>query len=446
MPGISAIGEEPIGADSTETSDSTTTSGGGTATDKRIEGPLTMPTNVSFVTADFEIKSKDSASESTTTSAQQILDREGEHWEGTLELPRMDREKIGPWKAFFLKLNGRVNTFKVGDPAEKFPRGSANGDPKFAGPGNAPFIALDGDTDAVDISNIAAYDIQNALTVEIWVYPRNLQREQVIFSKAEGAARDEEWELGMDSDAEFYFSIGDGTENKVLSGFKPTATVPYHLAGVFDGSSVKIYVDGVEQGSKSISSTSITLAGTRVRIGGRPSGADWFEGDVSDARIWKEARTKTEIRDNMAQALDGSETNLVGYWKLDDGSTLTATDSTSNGNDGTLKDDANWILSNDKAFVTYGWNANQTNALKEGDNLEVADRLKSIMYDMDVNEAGIAKPEVRPQFRKEVSEGADIITDEPKGEFRVRESNFSWDETAPFTYKPTELLIREVAN
>jgi len=34
---------------------------------------------------------------------------------------------------------------------------------------------------------------------------------------------------------------------------------------------------------------------------------------------------------------------LVGWWKFDDGSGTTATDSSSNGNDGTLEGGAQWV-------------------------------------------------------------------------------------------------------
>lgn len=446
MPGISAIGEDPIGEAGVQGT-SQTTQKQVSGTTSRVSGPLSMPTNVSFVTAEFDIISKDSASEAATTDQQKILDREGEYWEATLELPRMNRAKFGPWKSFFMKLNGRVQTFKAGDPLEPFPRGSANGTPVVAGPGNAPFVALDGDQDSVDITNVADFDIQDALTVEAWVYPRNLNDSQAIVSKAESAFRDEEWELGINGNGEFFFSIGDGAERTVNSGFTPEATVPYHVAGVFEGDKLRIFVDGEEAAVTDLNTTtSITLAGTDIRIGGRPSGKGWLEGDVSDVRLWETNRTKSEIQNNLAKYLGGGETDLVGYWKLEDGSGLTAKDSTSNDNSGTLKGNARWILTNDRSFVTRGWTADQTGALKEGDNIEVANRLKSLLYDMDVNPVGIGKPTVRPAFRKSVSDGESVITDEPEGEFRLKESNVTWSEEAPYTSKPNEIIIREVTN
>lgn len=54
-----------------------------------------------------------------------------------------------------------------------------------------------------------------------------------------------------------------------------------------------------------------------------------FDGLIDDVRVWNDIRTSTEISDNYNCSLAGTEANLVGYWKLDNG----LLDETSNNND-----------------------------------------------------------------------------------------------------------------
>lgn len=146
----------------------------------------------------------------------------------------------------------------------------------------------------------------------------------------------------------FYLNASDGTV--VLAGYSGGASntsivssyqsVPLgrwvHVAAnldmsAFSTSSSKVYIDGlsvpaaVSRGGTN--PTSLTQAGN-LQIGNRDGGTAYFDGKVSDVRVWSVNRTATQIQDNMNQQLTGSETNLVGYWKLNGD----FNDSTSNAN------------------------------------------------------------------------------------------------------------------
>jgi hypothetical protein len=60
----------------------------------------------------------------------------------------------------------------------------------------------------------------------------------------------------------------------------------------------------------------------------------YFPGEVAEVRIWNKARTATEIQADMAKALTGSESGLLAYWPLRDGS---AQDYSPNGNNGSIQ-------------------------------------------------------------------------------------------------------------
>lgn len=106
-----------------------------------------------------------------------------------------------------------------------------------------------------------------------------------------------------------------------------------HIAAALDmsGSTGAIYINGSLV--PSFNSTTGTAAAlvqgtTALTIGAANAPNEYFDGRLSDVRIWNVVRTPTQVKDNMNQQLVGSETNLVGYWKLNGN----LNDSTSNAN------------------------------------------------------------------------------------------------------------------
>lgn len=58
--------------------------------------------------------------------------------------------------------------------------------------------------------------------------------------------------------------------------------------------------------------TALVQGTTALVVGSRTSaGAEYFDGEVADVRIWSALRTSTQIRDNMNQLPIGNESNLV---------------------------------------------------------------------------------------------------------------------------------------
>ena len=53
-----------------------------------------------------------------------------------------------------------------------------------------------------------------------------------------------------------------------------------------------------------------------------------------------------------------SEANLIGYWKMNEGSGTTLTDHSGNGNDGNINNGPNWITQGTPDVITYTPNAN----------------------------------------------------------------------------------------
>jgi hypothetical protein len=134
-----------------------------------------------------------------------------------------------------------------------------------------------------------------------------------------------------------------GCRNDIALFSNPvTPGVWHHLAGTWDGISMKFYVDGNLVGSFLPPIGAHTFDPfDRMLIGaywdknsGGPVG--FFPGDVAEVGVWDHARNATEIRESLCIARSGTEAGLIGLWHLDEGTGQTVFDATSNHNNGTL--------------------------------------------------------------------------------------------------------------
>jgi len=124
----------------------------------------------------------------------------------------------------------------------------------------------------------------------------------------------------------------------------------HHIAVSTDRTNHKCYFGGVLQtaSSSTISDTTSTMTNTDPFYIGRLGNSSTlsFDGQIDDVRFWDDIRTADEIRGNMHKELAGTETNLQGYWKLNND----YTDETSNGND--LTASGSPVFTTSSAFKT----------------------------------------------------------------------------------------------
>lgn len=110
----------------------------------------------------------------------------------------------------------------------------------------------------------------------------------------------------------------------------------YHIASVYDGSSVAIYVDGKLDKKISVDPSTVNLNDDYFDgfwIGKSERGRI-FQGAISEVRVWNRALSASELQDN-ACIVDPKSKGLLAYWKFntiqEDGKTVR--DETGNGFD-----------------------------------------------------------------------------------------------------------------
>ena len=164
----------------------------------------------------------------------------------------------------------------------------------------------------------AATYFSGNFTIECWVYPTAHTNWSRIIDFGNGA--------GSNC---VLFATSYGTSGKpgfYVGGaqFEATSQIPLnqwtHLAATLSGSTATIYINGVASGTANFP-TPANVTRNNNYIGR----SNWGWGDPApsatfdDLRIWSVAKTGAEITAAMNNELGGSESNLVAYFKFNEG-------------------------------------------------------------------------------------------------------------------------------
>ncbi|WP_375471021.1 LamG-like jellyroll fold domain-containing protein [uncultured Nostoc sp.] len=176
---------------------------------------------------------------------------------------------------------------------------------------------------------------QGHFTIEAWVYPATNAGKQVIFADGETLFYLEGGELKFQTplSSEAIASVGAG----ITSGSW------YHVAVARAGSrpgDTKLYINGVQNDNQKAISPVLSFGNTY--LGGDPDVTDSrFQGRLLEVRVWRYARSLTEIEAKRLYPMTGRELGLVRYWSLNE-TVGTLHDKTTNRAVGTLSGNAVW--------------------------------------------------------------------------------------------------------
>lgn len=142
-------------------------------------------------------------------------------------------------------------------------------------------------------------------------------------------------------------SIGRADQVQLAGrGSSVTAATPlgtnqwYHVAVVDNGAEMTIYIDGKPEATIDSSERKDINLGfyynSPFSIGKSASDARWFDGYVSEGRVWNRALSPVELTNNQCFVDPATAEGLIGYWRCDEveADGVTVKDLSGNGYDG----------------------------------------------------------------------------------------------------------------
>lgn len=198
-------------------------------------------------------------------------------------------------------------------------------------------LAFNGSDAYLDI-NASVSRLERDFTIEAWVDPSSNSGVRVIYAEGDGIFYLENNELKFQK----------LTTGETISSTKDriTANIWNHVAVAKWGNKAgetKLYINGKQNDNQA--PIPHLIGAEEARIGAQPGVADrYFQGKISEVRIWGCGRSQDEIEKNLSHRLIGNEPELMGYWPLSENSGTTAHDKTQNAKHATIYN-ATWSQS-----------------------------------------------------------------------------------------------------
>ncbi len=198
-----------------------------------------------------------------------------------------------------------------------------------ASPATGNALDFPGVNNNVSIPSAAANLINTpAFTVQAWIYPRSNTAQQIILFKGQGCTNWGSWFLGIGGSEVLTDAgklvFGIRTANTSAAAYVKSPTVIEinawtHVAATYDGTSMKLYLNGVK--ADSIATTGIPYTNASpLGIGQDPGcgGRFNYNGRIDELEIWNQARDVRDIVATMALAMPQTTTGLTASYRFDE--------------------------------------------------------------------------------------------------------------------------------
>jgi alpha-tubulin suppressor-like RCC1 family protein len=163
-------------------------------------------------------------------------------------------------------------------------------------------LTFDGMDDRADVPDANALDLSTDLTAEGWVYADASSQTRTLLAKEETGGIVYGLFLTSASKVELRVKAG-GTLRSVTSVTSISASTWTHVAGTYDGSYLRVWINGLEENSLAATG-SIAVSDQPLRIGGDTVLNQPFSGRIDEVRIYSRALIASEIVADMDVAVD----------------------------------------------------------------------------------------------------------------------------------------------
>ncbi|MBT0812302.1 T9SS type A sorting domain-containing protein [Litoribacter ruber] len=171
-------------------------------------------------------------------------------------------------------------------------------------------IRLNGSGQFATAANDPSLNVSEEITIALWVRPEK-RGVQSLLNKADFGARSG-YELSLANNGRVSFQINHNSSRVTSQASYPTNGRTWmHIAVTYDGSTLKLFIDGVENSSNSLSSS--PLIGTNdlpLIIGAEQGGVNSLMGALDDIMIYNSALSPSQIGE-IAGAVSGASLRVA---------------------------------------------------------------------------------------------------------------------------------------
>ena len=164
-------------------------------------------------------------------------------------------------------------------------------------------LSFNGASDWVTVADAAPLDLTTGMTLEAWVNPSVLSgwRSTMVKESPGGLS----YGLYAHDNAPHPAVSVHTTVDQFAIG---TSAIPLntwtHLAATYDGTTLRLFVNGVQVGSSPLTGSLLQSSGV-LRIGGNSVWGEYFSGLIDEVRIYNRALSQAEIQSDMNVPVGG---------------------------------------------------------------------------------------------------------------------------------------------
>ncbi|MCB0650499.1 MAG: T9SS type A sorting domain-containing protein [Saprospiraceae bacterium] len=183
------------------------------------------------------------------------------------------------------------------------------------------YLHFDGVNDYVVLENGSQYIVNSTeITMAGWFYTDQLAYGQGMMGIRDGSGNGM-YVIQLDNGImECRLETNTGLHEFVAPAFTIVPQTWQHIAWVYDGASVRLYINGTLKGS-SVASGTISNANIHFAIGRSilSNFNFYFGGRVDEVSLWSKVLNQTDIQNMMENELVGDEAGLEAYYKFNQG-------------------------------------------------------------------------------------------------------------------------------
>jgi hypothetical protein len=164
-------------------------------------------------------------------------------------------------------------------------------------------LSFNGTNNMVTVADNAKLDLTAGMTLEAWVWPSAVSGWRTVVVKERDSSA---LSYGMYANGDTNRPVGwanvGGAARDARGTGQLAAKTWTHLATTYDGTTLRMYVNGTLVGSRAISGSIATSTGA-LRIGGTQAWGEWFNGVIDEVRVYDRALTQTQVKADMTKGI-----------------------------------------------------------------------------------------------------------------------------------------------